>query len=442
MQVSVENTGDLERKVKVQVPEEQISSQVQTRLQSMSKTTNVQGFRPGKVPMKIITGRYGAQVRQEIVGQIVQSSFQEAITQENLKPAGMPTIDPLEDKSGEGLIYTATFEVFPEITLKPSEELAVEKPVCKVSDADVTKMIEVLQKQQTKFETVDRKGKEGDALMTDFVGKIDGEAFEGGTAKDFQIILGSNSLIAGFEEGLVGSKAGDEKDLDLKFPDDYQKQELAGKDVVFSVTVNEVKEAKLPELDDEFFKLYGVSEGGLEAFKNTLMSNMEREVEQKVKTVVRDNILDAIYAANKITLPRVMLDNEAQRLHEDMKENLKKQGIPADALDKAGTDTLGAFEEQAKKRVTLQLILSEIIKENEMKADPDKVRQMIEQQAQSYEDPGAIVNWYYSDKSRLAEVEAVALEEDIVTWILNKAQVTDTEMTFDEIMNKGQTGAA
>ncbi len=437
MEVSIENTGELGRKLTVQIPEDQISPKVQSRLQSLSKTTKVQGFRPGKVPMKVIQGRFGAQVREEIIGQLVQSSFQETVTKENIRPAGMPTIDPLEDKAPEGFEYTATFEVMPEINVNPIEKLNVEQPESEVGDADVDKLIEVLRKQNSELNEVDRKSKQGDTLVIDFVGKMDGEAFDGGTAQDFKIELGSGQLIAGFEDGLVGLSKGDEKDLDLTFPEDYQAENLAGKDVVFSVTVKEVQEAKLPELDDEFFKRFAITEGGLEAFKNMLKNNMERELSQKIKEMSRDNILDVLYEANSINLPQVLVDNEAQRLLDEMKENMKRQGFPADALDKADKST---YEEQAKKRVTLQLLLSEIIKENELKADPAKVRQIIETQAQSYDDPSQVINWYYADKSRLAEVEAVALEEDIVNWVLDKADVSKKKMAFDEIMNNRQTG--
>ncbi len=436
MEVSIENTSDLERKVKVQIPEDQISSKVLSRLQSLSQTTKVQGFRPGKVPMKVIQGRFGTQVRQEIVGQLVQSTFQEAVIKEDLRPVGMPTIDPLEDTTGEGLKYTATFEVFPEVRINPIEDLSVERPICNVQEDDIENLTNVLRKQQSEQHVVERATKDGDVLITDFEGKVNGEIFDGGTAKDFQIEIGKNQLITGFEEGLIGAKAGETKILALKFPDDYHSENLAGKDVEFSVSVKEVKESVLPELNDDFFKIYGVDEGGIEAFKDTLKNNMTRELEQKVKELVRDNILDVLYEANTILLPKVMVENEAQRLLQEMKENLKKQGISAEALDKTEAST---YEEQAKKRVTLQLLLSELIKKNEMKADPAKVRQMIESQSQGYEDPSAIINWYYADKERLANVEAMVLEEDIVSMILEKAKVSETEMTFDEIMNKRQT---
>ena len=437
MEVSIENTGDLERKLTIQIPEDQIQPKVQSRLQSLSKTTKVQGFRPGKVPMKVIQGRYGAQVRQEIVGQLVQSSFQEAISQENLRPAGMPTIDPLDDKENEGLEYTATFEIMPDITLNPIEKLSVEQPESTVEPADVDTLTETLRKQNSELMEVDRKAKQGDTLIVDFEGKVDGEVFEGGTATDFSIELGSNQLIDGFESGLIGTQKDDQKDLNLTFPDDYHAENLAGKKVVFSVTVKTVKEPKLPELDEAFFKRFAIEEGGLDAFKNMLKNNMERELFQRTKQLTRDNILDALYEANEVNLPNVLVENEAQRLLEEMRERFKSQGIPPEAMDKVDAST---YNEQAKKRVTLHLLLSEIIKQNELKADPAKVREIIESQAQGYEDPNAIINWYYADQSRLADIEAMALEDDIVNWVLEKAKVKTKKITFDEIMNTRQTG--
>ena len=437
MEVSLENPGGLQRRLQIAVPEEQITIQVQNRLENLSKTTRVQGFRPGKVPLKVIQKRFGDRVRQEVVGEVVQSTFQEAIVKEKLRPAGMPTIDTINSNQGEGLSYTATFEVYPELELAPFENIEIEKPVVSVTDSDLDKMIGVLQKQNSTLEKCDREASEKDVLLIDFEGKLDGETFAGGSATDFNVEIGSKRLISGFEDGLVGAKAGDNLDLNLQFPDDYQKTELAGKPVTFSVTVKEVKEVKLPELNDDFFKLFGVSSGGEDSFRKEVRANMEREAENGCKNRVRDSILDKLFEHNQFELPRVMLEAESTRLNNEMKERIKSQGMDVDVLDKMDKSV---YEEQAKKRVSLQLILSEIIKLNGMQADPNKVRAMIETQAQSYEDPGAIINWYYADKSRLSEVEALALEDEVIDWILGKCKVKDVEISFDEIMNTGQTG--
>ncbi len=439
MEVSLENTGGLERRLQIAVPEEQIISQVQNKLENLSRTTRVQGFRPGKVPMKVIRNRFGAQVRQEVVSEVVQSSFREAIVKEKLRPAGMPTIDPINAEQGQGLSYTATFEVYPELALAPVEKLEIDKPVVDITEADIDKMIGMLQKQNSKLETHDGKAAEGDVLTIDFEGKIDGEVFEGGAATDFQIELGSQRLIAGFEEGLVDCSAGDIKELELKFPENYQNEKLAGQDVRFTVTVKAVKRAVLPELNDDFFRLFGVNDGGLDAFRVEVRSNMQREAEQKSRDRIRDAILDQLHEHNQFEVPRVMLEAESSRLLDEMRQRMRNQGMDPSLLDKVEANT---YEEQARKRVSLQLILSEIIKQNDMQADPAKVRALIEQHASNYEDPGAIINWYYSDKARLAEVEALALEGEVIDWVLAKCKVRDAQISFDEIMNTGQTGAA
>ncbi|MCG8324578.1 MAG: trigger factor [Thiotrichales bacterium] len=439
MEVSLENTGALERRLQIAVPEEQLVSKIQSRLENLSRTTRVQGFRPGKVPMKVIRSRYGEQVRQEVVSEVVQSSFQEAIVQEKLRPAGMPTIDPINSDQGQGLSYTATFEVYPELKLAPMEKLEVEKPAATIGDADIDAMIERLRRQYSTLQDCDREAAEKDNLTIDFEGKIDGEVFEGGSAKDFRIELGSQRLIEGFEQGLVGAKPGETRELALKFPDAYQKQELAGKPVSFSVTVKAVQEVKLPDVDEEFFKLFGVSEGGMQAFRDEVRNNMNTEAEKASRNRIRDAVLDALYANNRFELPNVMIEAETRHLVDEMKQRLQSQGMDAGVMDKVDAST---YDEQARKRVSLQLILSEIIRDNDLKADPDKVRSLIEEHARNYEDPSAIISWYYADKNRLSEVEALALEGEVIDWILAKCKVKPVEFSFDEIMNTGQTGSA
>ena len=337
MQVSVESTGALERTMKVEVPEEKIATEVETRLQSLTKTTKIQGFRPGKVPLKLIQKRYGAGVRQEVVGELVQNSYYEAITQEKLRPAGMPTIDPLEAELGQGLVYTAKFEVMPEIELVAVEELSVEKAQCDIVDEDVEKMIETLRKQRQQFDVVSREAISGDKVKIDFTGKMDGEVFEGGEAKDFELELGSHSFIPGFEDGLIGKKAGDEVTLDLSFPEDYQKKDIAGKEVEFLVTVHEVKGAVLPELNDEFFKDFGVTEGGKEAFVEEIKQHMGRESESALRNRLRDSVMNALHEANKIELPKAMIETEQQNMAKQFTDNLKQYGI--DSKDAPPVDT-------------------------------------------------------------------------------------------------------
>ncbi|MEX0950678.1 MAG: trigger factor [Gammaproteobacteria bacterium] len=436
MQVSVEKTSSLERKLRVEVPEDKIAGEVENRLKSMSRTTRIDGFRPGKVPLKLVQKRYGERVRAEVVGETVRTTFYEAVNQEKLRPAGMPKIDPLDDSAGNGLSYTATFEVYPEIQVKPVKELKIERPQCDINDADLDQMIEVLRKQQRQPETVERAAADGDIVIVDFVGRIDGDVFEGGEAQDFSIELGSNRLIPGFEEGLVGAAAGETRTLKLAFPDNYGKQELAGKAVEFEVTVKTVQEQKLPELNAEFFAAFGVQDGDESAFREEVRKNMGREAEQTLRSRLKENVLDAIYAANSVELPGALVEAEQQNLLEQAKQNLRQYGATDEQLD--GLDA-SPYLEQAQKRVALQLLVGELIKENDLKAEPNEVRALLEKSAASYEDPQAVINWYYSDKTRLREVEALALEDKLIDWILGQARVTDKPYTFDALMNKGQT---
>ena len=432
MQVSVESTGPLERRLKVEVPEEKIATEVQSRLQSMTKTTRIKGFRQGKVPLKIVEKQYGTKVRQEVIGEVMQNSLYEAITQEKLRPATRPELENFDADQKEGLVFTAKIEVLPEINLSPVEELIIEKSVCKVSDDDIDKMIEVLRKQHRKPEAVEREAVDSDSVVIDFIGRIDGEEFQGGSAKDIELELGAKKFIEGFEEGLLGARAGDNRILKLKFPDEYTNKEVAGKDVEFEVDVKTVNELVSPEMDSEFFSIMGVTDGGLEEFRTEVRKNMVRESEQKSLTKVKETVMEALYKSNKIDLPSTLVANEIDKLQAQFKSRLQQQGLSESDIP-AGDASM--FNEQAEKRVTLQLLIADIIKENEIKVDQSKVRSKIEKAAEGYEDTSEVINWYYSDKNRLAEVEALVLEEQVINWIMDKAKVNETELAFDALMN-------
>ena len=436
MQVSVESTGPLEKRLKVEVPEEKIATEVQSRLQSMTKTTRIKGFRQGKVPLKVIQKQYGTRVRQEVIGEVMQNSLYEAITQEKLQPATRPELEDFDAEQTEGLVFTAKIEVLPEITISPVEELEIEKPVCNVSDDDIDKMIEIVRKQHRKPEVVEREAVDGDSLVIDFIGRIDGEAFEGGTAQDFSLELGAKRFIEGFEDGLIGAKAGEKRVLKLKFPEEYGNEALAGKDTEFEVDVKTVNVLVLPELDSELFATLGVTEGGLEEFRAEISKNMERESEQATLTRVKESVMEKLYQANKMDLPVSLVANEVTQLKKQYMSTLQQQGLSESDIP-MGDDAM--FKEQAEKRVTLQLLVADIIKTNGIKADPARVRAKIEKAAVGYEDTSEVINWYYSDKNRLAEVEALVLEEEVVNWIMDKAQVIETELAFDALINKGQT---
>ena len=440
MQVTVENNSSLERTVKIEVPEDKIASAVEDRLKSLSRTTRVQGFRPGKVPFKIIRQRYGEQVRQEVVGKVLQSSLSEAITQENLRPAGSPEIHTLDAEQGKGLSYTARFEVLPEVKLQPVEDLQIEKASCEITDTDVDKMVGVLRSQHTREQDVDRESTIADVVHIGFRGLIDGEPFEGGESTDMRLDLSEKRLIDGFEDGLLGRKAGAEFSLDLVFPDSYHVAALAGKPVVFEIKLNRVCEKVLPEMDDEFFKAFGIEEGGEDAFRKQVREHMEKESRQTLHRKLRESVMSALRKANEIELPQVLVHQEIHRIRHQFEDNLKSRGLKTEEIDKHTDDKM--FEEQARNRVSLQLILAELIREQDLKADPAKVRETIMQFAQNYEDPTAILNWYYGDKERLAEIEAMTLENTVIDWVAEKARKNEVSVTFDECMNNGQTESA
>ncbi len=441
MQVLVQATGSLKREMKVNIPEQRIANDVHKRLSSLSKTMKIDGFRQGKVPFKVIENRYGKQVRLEVIGEMVQSSFYEAVRQENLKPAGQPAISSLDPDQGNGLSYTAIFEVMPEVVLAAIENLEVEKPVCEVTDEDYIKMVEVLRKQRQTLLEVDRPSKTGDTLEIDFNGKMEGEQFEGGNATDFRLELGANKFIAGFEDGLTGKSAGTEVKLDLKFPDEYQNEKLAGKPVQFEVKIKKVLESVLPELNEEFFKNFGIKDGTADAFAKGVREHMVKECELAARNKLRESVMNALHQANKVDLPEALVHKEAHRLYHHYIDRLKSYGIapPKTGQDDIHNHDLSMFDEQAKKRVALQLIVMEIIRTRELKADPLKVKALIEKNASNYEDSATVINWYYSDRQRLAEVEAVVLEDELIDWVCSAARVNQVNVAFDELMNKGQT---
>jgi len=431
MQVSVEATEGLEKRMTIEVPADKIDGEVQKRLKSMQSSVKMQGFRPGKVPMSIVQKRYGGQVLQEVTGEVVSSSFYEAVSKESLKPAGMPKIED-QARTDNGLKFTAVFEIFPEVEVKGIEEVKIEKPVVEISDTDIDNMIEKLQKQRVEWIVVERASQKDDRITCDYTGTIDGETFAGGEGTDMPLVLGSNSMITGFEDGMIGSEAGQTVEMDLQFPENYHKEDLAGKDVHFSVTVKSVEESKLPEINEEFITAFGVEEGGVDAFRDELKANMKRELDRTIKTKVKTTVMDAILAANEFDIPKSMIQAESSRIAEQMNEQMKmSQGkLPATMQPFEANQ----FEDQAKRRVALGLILSEIVKVNELKASADKVRAEIETIASSYEQPQDVVNWYYHDKDRLTEVESMILEEEVVDWVLERAQVTDNITTFDDVM--------
>lgn len=434
MQISVEATQGLEKRMTIEVPAEKIEEEVTKRLQSMRPKVKLHGFRPGKVPLSVVKKQFGAQVRQEVTGEVISSSFYDAVSEKALKPAGMPKIESNPETTEKGLKFTATFEVYPEFEVTGVESFNIEKPVCEITEADIDAMVEKLQKQQTVWNDVERASQKEDRVSCDFKGTIDGEEFEGGSGNNMPVVLGSNSMIAGFEDALIGKTTGETVEMDLTFPEHYHKEELAGKPVHFSVTLAKIEEPTLPDVDAEFVKNFGVENGDIDAFRNELKDNMQRELDKTLKSKTKNQVMDMLLEANQFDVPQSMIEAEGARIAKQMNDQLQMSGnqLPSNANLFEGKH----FEGEGKRRVALGLIISEIIQSNNIKADADKVRAEIENIAASYHEPQEVINWYYQDKNRLSEVESAVLENQVVNWVLEKAQVTDKMTSFDEVMNE------
>ncbi|MBD8623178.1 trigger factor [Pseudomonas sp. CFBP 13727] len=435
MQVSVENTSALERRMTIGVPAERIEAEVNKRLQQTARNAKIPGFRPGKVPMSVIRQRYEADARQEALGNVIQASFYEAVVEQKLNPAGAPAVEPKVFEKGKDLEYIATFEVFPEFEVGAFDSIEVERLSADVADSDLDNMLEVLRKQNVRYEQTDRAAQTEDQLNIDFVGEIEGEEFSGGSAKGTQLVLGSGRMIPGFEDGLVGAKAGEEKVLNLSFPEDYQNLELAGKAAEFTVTVNSVSEAKLPELNEEFFGQFGIKETGLDGFRAEVRKNMERELRQAIKAKIKNQVMDGLVSTNPIEVPKALLDNEVDRLRvqavQQFGGNIKPDQLPAEL-----------FTEQAKRRVVLGLIVAEVVKQNELKPDEARVRELIQEMASAYQEPEQVVSWYYKNDEQLNEVRSVVLEEQVVDTVLQKAKVTDKSVSYEEAVKPAEAAQA
>lgn len=430
MQVSVEITSGLGRRLTIGVPAARVEAEVAARLEKAAKSVRLKGFRPGKVPMKVIRQRFGAGVRQEVLGEVMSASFYEAVRQEDLKPAGQPTIEPKSLAQGKDIEFVATFEVYPEIDLIDFSRLSVEKPTAEVTDDDIERMIDILRKQQGTWSEVERAAADGDRVNIDYTGTRDGEEFPGGSATGSDLVLGSKRMIPGFESGLEGLKAGDSKQLSLSFPEDYHAEELRGANVVFDVKVNSVSERVLPELDDDFFAKYGVNEGGLESFRKEVRSNMERELKQALRNKTKSRVLNALYEATEVEIPQALVQQEITTLR---RQTMRQFGGDAAKFDENLLPD-DMFRAQAERRVALGLLLSEVVRKEELAADPARVREVIEDMASTYEEPQEVVSWYYGNKEQLASVEGMVLEDQVIDAILQKASVTEAGCSYEEAL--------
>lgn len=433
MQTSLENLGPLERRLNIAVPQDQVEAEVETRLKRLIRTVKIHGFRPGKVPYKIVAQHYGEQVRQEVLGDTLQKSFTETVRAQNLKVAGYPRFEakPAGENAAQ-FEYSATFEIYPDVILGDLTQASIERADTQVGDADVDKTIEILRKQRTRFEPAERAAANGDQVVINYRGTIDGTEFDGGKADNVTVVLGEGRLLAGFEARLVGMKTGETGQFELTFPEDYHGKEVAGKTAVFEVAVNQVGAPRLPEVDAEFAKSLGVEDGDLGRMRSEIKANLEREIKRRVQVKVKEKVMDVLIDTSKLELPKALLEMEIQRLMHGARRDLESRGIKMNDMPLPRD----LFEEQANRRVTLGLILAELVKVHGLEAKPDQVRAVVEDFAQSYEHPGEVVKWYYAVPERLNEAEALALEENVVNWVLGQAKVVDKPTPFDELMGK------
>jgi trigger factor len=425
MEVSVENTGGLERRMTVKVPADRIDQEVGSRLQSMSRTVRLDGFRPGKVPLRVIKQKYGRQVREDVIHQVVNSTMQEALASEQMRPAGEPAIEPKDSQPGEPLEYTATFEIFPEFSGSIQYGFAVSRPQVEITAEDVDGMLDNLRRQRASWTVVERAAQSGDQVTIDFEGSVDGSAFSGNKAKNMPIEIGSGSMIAGFEEQLVGMSAGDEKTLAVNFPDDYPSAEVAGKAASFAVKVHSVSERVLPELDDQFAKAFGVAEGGIDALREEVTNNMQRELRGLISSRLKEQVFSGLLENNPVEVPRSLVASEMRQLQ-------SQKGS-------SGTDP-AALEASAERRVKLGVLVSEIVKQNQLQVDPDRVRNLVETIAASYETPEEVVQWYYGNQEMLAGIQSAVIEEQVVDWVVEHGGVdlTEQQTTFNELVEEAK----
>lgn len=434
MATQLEQTGALERKLAMAVPVAEINRQVVERLRKLSRNVKMPGFRPGKVPMKMIEQSYGPQVHAEVLGDAVSKAFSDAVDEHRLRVAGQPRIESREGAAEHELGFTATFEVYPEVQLGDPSTLELERVSCEVGEAEVDKTIEILRKQRVTWASADRAAQDGDRVTIDFVGTLDGVAFEGGSATEFPFVLGEGRMLADFEAGVRGAGAGEKKSFPVAFPADYGSVDLAGKSAQFEVTVRKVEAPQLPQVDEAFARQLGVPDGDLARMRADIRANLEREVGQRVRARNKAAVMEALTKLATFELPKALVEAENKALGERAIEDLKQRGMDPKNMPPIPPDT---FREQAERRVRLGLLVAEIVREHGLQAKPDQIRKQIEEFAQAYENPGEVVRYYFSDRNRLAEVEAIVVEQNVVDWAASKARVTDRALAFDDLMSAG-----
>ena len=431
MQVSVEQTSELIRKMTVTITDDVIGTKVDARLKSLKNKVKIDGFRPGKIPQSLINKRYSEQVRSEITGEVIQSTYYEALQEQKLRPAGLPKIEPIEQEGG--LAYVAEFEIYPTISLDNLSEITAKRPVAEITDADFEGMIEKLRAHKVQWVAVERAAQQNDRVTLNFSGESEGENFTNGRAENLQVEIGSNKMISGFEDELVGLEVGNTKTFDATFPEVYTgNPKLAGKIATFDVEVVSIDEPQLPEINEEFIEEYGIESGDIEDFKKDVRGNMENELKKALQSELKQSVLDALYTNIKVTLPVALIDREIESITNSYKERAKQQNVSIESLDLPRD----MMEEQAKHRIGLGLILGEVIEQNDLTVDNAKLRSTIEDLARNYESPDEVLKWYYEDEERLNEVKEMVLEEQTVEWLTGQITMTDELIGFDEIITK------
>ena len=433
---NVENLGTLERRVSMSVPVADVERQVSERLKKLARDVRMPGFRPGKVPMKLVEKTYGPQVRNEVLGDAVQKSFSEVVKEAKLKVAGYPRIERKDESNDKSLEFSATFEIYPEVKVGDLAAVTIEQPKTAVTDTDVDKTIEILRKQRTSFVSVARAAQDGDRLAVDFEGRLDGQPFEGGSASGYQFMLGQGGMLPEFEAAARGMAPGESKTFPLRFPDDYHGKAVAGKQVSFELKLKSVDEPRLPALDADFAKALGVADGDLAKMRAEVRANVEREVKKRVDARLKQQALQALIDTTPLELPKSLVEAESQQLLERAVADLQARGMKPEQLPQLNLQP-AAFAETAKRRVALGLIIGELARSESLQPKPAEVRAMVEQEAQTYESPAEVVKWFYMQPQRLSEMEGAALEANVVKWVLSKAKAADKDIAFDELMGAG-----
>jgi len=432
MQANLETLGRLERRLSIAVPLAEIDSEVESRLRRLTRTVKMHGFRPGKVPYKVVQQQYGGQVRQEVLGDALQKSFSDAVRQQNLRVAGYPKFEakPLADGASQ-FECSATFEIYPDIAVGDISTATITRLTLEVGDAEIDKTLEIMRKQRVSYEPADRAAADGDRLTISYRGTIDGKEFDGSAAQDSTVVLGEGRLLPDFEKQLAGMKSGESKTFELRFPDDYHGREVAGKTASFKVRLLQVAAPKLPEIDAEFAKSLGVADGDLDKMRAEVKANLEREVKARLRNRVKDQVMQALLDVTQVEVPKALVEMEIQRMQAQTRQDLAARGIPVKDDTPLPAEM---FEKQAQRRVNLGLILAEVVKTNNLHARPEQVKAVVEEQAQSYEHPQEVVKWFYQSPERLRDIESMVLEDNVVAWVLGAAKVEDKTIAFDELM--------